>query len=331
MSSLYNRPGLAKSDKIKLDSTFTTVQSNSALWDIPVSLCNDVVVTVDVSGADFTTINEAISSGCRQYKPGLGQYIIQLQSGYIMAEQVLVESLDLSWVSISAVDATTIIDRSALVQEFGAGYPAFCAKTCATLPIISTLFEMSSSGTGDNRHGIVVIDNSKAHIESGCGVNNAGGSGLFAIECSIINAGGASFNGAIQYGVCALNSSTINCASVDASNSATYGIFANIVSTINCANANADNAGDIGIFCARASIINAESATASSRTEPSTGAVYVARGSTVNFRDGIIGSGLGKKVVVNSGSYLITTGISGSPTYSPATKNTLSQAGVIFE
>jgi len=66
-----------------------------------------------------------------------------------MSEQVLVESLDLSWIDITGADAETVINRGALTTYWGAGYPAFGAINGGFLPIIGQLFNMGTSGTAN--------------------------------------------------------------------------------------------------------------------------------------------------------------------------------------
>jgi hypothetical protein len=195
-----------------------------------------------------------------------------------MAEQVLVEGLDLSWIEINGVDAETTIIRSALTTPFGGRYPAFGVLR-GTLPTIGQLFSMDTSGTATNRDGIYVISCSKATVLFGCGVKGAGSYGIFATAGSTINANGANASGAGSYGIFATAGSTINAESADASGAGTYGICASYGSTINAFGANASGAGTYGIFAYRSSTINAESADASGA---GTYGICAGRGSTIN-------------------------------------------------
>ena len=205
-------------------------------------LTEDVLVTVG-SGGDFGTINAALESIVSLYYPkyisggNCPRVTINLFPGFVMSEQVLVESLDLSWITITGVDDETVINRSALTTCLGIGYPAFGAANGGFLPVIGQLFNMDTSGTASDRHGILAYSNSRAIVLNGCGVKNAGASGIFAIFGSTIDAYGANASGA-----------------------GTYDIYATHSSTINANGANASGAGS-GIRVANGSLINAVGAT----------------------------------------------------------------------
>ena len=202
-------------------------------------LTGNITVLVGETG-DFPTINDALGNIVALYYP---KYIsgsrcprvtIKLLPGFIMAEQVLVESLDLSWITITGVDAETVINRSALTTPYsGAGYPAFGATNGGFLPIIGQLFNMDTSGTASYRHGISAYSNSRAIVLGGCGVKNAGAYGIFATRSSTINAEGVNASGAGSYGIYAYHGSTINANGANASGAGTYGICAYRGSLIN--------------------------------------------------------------------------------------------------
>ena len=197
-------------------------------------------VTLKVgSGEQFTTINAALGYAVKKYYPIFlsggtkPRVTIQLQAGFVMAEQVLVESLDLSWITITGVDAETVINRSALTTYWGESYPAFGVMNGGFLPIIGQLFNMDTSGAASGKHGILAFSNSRAIVLGGCGVKNAGTHGIFAVYGSTINAGGANASGAGTNGICAYNGSTINANGANASGAGTNGILAYRGSLIN--------------------------------------------------------------------------------------------------
>jgi hypothetical protein len=132
-----------------------------------------------------------------------------------MAEQVLVEGIDLSWITITGVDAETMITRSALTRSLAGRYPAFGAFR-GTLPVIDQLFNMDASGTATNREGIYCWFG-RCNINGACGVKNAGGNGIYASSGSTINAEGANASGAGGYGIIAMKNSAINAYNADAS------------------------------------------------------------------------------------------------------------------
>lgn len=230
-------------------------------------LTSNVTLTVG-SGGQYTTINAALEYAVKKYYPIFlaggtkPRVTIQLQAGFVMAEQVLVESLDLSWITITGVDAETVINRSALTTpHFGISYSAFGATNGGFLPIIGQLFNMDTSGTAYDRHGISAYSNSRAIVLDGCGVKNAGHFGIYADRSSIINADGVNASGAGTYGIFAARSSTINAYGADASGAGSIGIYAAHGSTISAEGANASGAGSVGIYAAHGSLINAVDAT----------------------------------------------------------------------
>ena len=178
-------------------------------------LTGNITVTVG-SGGDFPTINAALENIVALYYPkyiangNCPRVTIHLLSGFVMSEQVLVESLDLSWITITGVDAETVINRSALTTYWGESYPAFGVMNGGFLPIIRQLFNMDTSGTALNRHGILAYSNSRAIVLDGCGVKNAGTNGIYAVHGSTINAQGADASGAGTNGIYAANGSLIN-------------------------------------------------------------------------------------------------------------------------
>ncbi len=230
-------------------------------------LTSNMTVTVG-SGGDFSTINAALENVVSLYYPkyisegGCPRITINLLSGFVMSEQVLVESLDLSWITITGVDAETVINRSALTKSFELFYPAFATNNGGFLPIIGQLFNMNTTGESTNRHGVFVSSNARGIILSGCGVKNAGSYGIYATNTSTISALGANVSGAGSFGILADNGSIINARSINASGAGSFGIYAANASTINARNANASSTGNYGIAVYDgAAIINASNAT----------------------------------------------------------------------
>jgi len=247
-------------------------------------LTSNMTVTVGSTG-DFNTINEALENIVALYYPkyishgNCPRVTIRLLQGFVMAEQVLVRSLDLSWITITGDDEETIIDRSALYTYFAAGYPAFAAETGGFLPVIEQLFSMNAEGNSTNRHGISIYNNSQAYIAQGCGVKNAGGNGLYVINNSTVEAAGANFSNAGLSGIYASDESSVNAPNIDVSNATEHGITAWRSSIINASEANASNAGQNGIYAYAGSIINAGSANASGAGSYG---IYANRGSIIN-------------------------------------------------
>lgn len=238
------------------------------------NLTSSVTVTVG-SGGQFTTINAAIAYLVQTYYPiyistgSVPQATINLLSGFVMSEQVLVEGLDLSWITITGVDAETTIARSALTKRFSTSYyPAFGTNR-GTLPVIDQLFNMDTSGSDHHRVG-VLCHFGRCYIMSACGVKNAGCECIHAENGSIVNAYGADASGAGSAGIYAVNGSIINASDANASGAGDYGIVASRGSIINAKSADASGAGSYGIYVASGSIINANSATGTLRQTANT-------------------------------------------------------------
>lgn len=279
--------------------------------NVIVQLKTTETITVG-TGGQYATINQALAYATKKYPTYVSAstrpiITISLLSGFVMAEQVIVDGLDLSWITISSVDAEVSITRSSLTIQpstLTGSKPAFMSLNGGFLPIINTLFNMDTSGDGTNRHGIVAFNNSRAIINSQKGFKNVGGVGIYAYQGSTINANGAIASGASSYGIYAEQSSTINASSANASYAGTYGVYATNASTIEFSSGNAQRAGyntsDVlinanadGIYANRASTINAVSANASYSGRYG---VYALVNSRVNFISGI---------ATNTGSYSV--------------------------
>ena len=260
-----------------------------ALMDDKSSLqAADILVTVG-TGGDYPTINaslEYLSKLQPVYDSAGITATINLLSGFVMAEQVLVRGLDLGWITITGADAETTITNTALTADFTTAdydsnsYPAFGVSKGGVLPRIDQLFRFDVANTYSNKFGIMAVGaGSSADVLPGAGVNDAGTHGIIASRGSTINAKGANASGAGANGISAVTGSTINAAGADASGAGYYGIFARGGSTINASSADASGAGNNGISAFRSSTINAEEANASGAEIYGISAVT---GSTVN-------------------------------------------------
>lgn len=189
-----------------------------------ISLRENVKVTVG-AGGDFPTINAAVLYLSR-FTPDHGVTAeVELQSGFVMMEQLFVEGLVLGWITITGVDAETVINEPSLTRSLFANIkPAFGVMR-GTLPTIGQLFSFSSKGSvGDLRSGVLAQVSGNAYILEGCGVKNAGYNGIHAGNASTISAKGAIASGAGSSGVAAYGSSRVYVAGVDASGAGNYGI-----------------------------------------------------------------------------------------------------------
>ena len=144
------------------------------------------------SGGDFPTINDALrdlTKRMQTYITGQGVIAeINLLSGFVMAEQVIVEGDDFSWIEITSEDAQVTIDRSAITEEVEAvgntnRKAVFCARGSGHLPIIGCLFYMDNSGDS-NVDFCFCVDGGRAHIRPDCGCDNAGAHAFYALSGS---------------------------------------------------------------------------------------------------------------------------------------------------
>ena len=211
----------------------------------------DITKTVGIGG-DFTTINgalEFLSKSYITYKNTGVKVKIQLLSGFIMKEQVIVDGVDLGWIEISGVDTETIVDRASLTITKLIGNtthrPVFLAKNNATLPIINQLFNMNTSGEDNWQTGIVVVGLSKAIIEKEKGIKNAIRYGLYVSDGSYVLGSfgifSSSFTGAafLNNSKGILNNSKISGVSI--------GISINTSSSVNLFSATIDGGSSDGI------------------------------------------------------------------------------------
>jgi hypothetical protein len=218
------------------DAIDVIVGSSATMFDTALS------VTVG-SGGDYATINAAIGALSRKraaYKKGGVAATITLKSGFVMAEQVLVVGIDLSWIRIVAEASEVSIIRSALTQTIDSQsrYPAFGVTNGGHLPIIAALFNMDTSGTAAGRDGVYASVGSRAIIEEHTtapnGVKNAGGDGVSAQRNSHIVAHVTNFSGAGENGCHASRTSSIDASQSDFSNAGINGVYCWRNSDVNC-------------------------------------------------------------------------------------------------
>jgi len=258
-------------------------------WELaPTLVQSDILVTVG-TGGDYPTINAALEylSKLQPVYDFAGiTATINLLTGFVMAEQVLVRGLDLGWVTITGVDGETTITNTALTTNLTAAdygfdsYPAFGVSKGGVLPRIDQLFRFDVANVGGSKHGIMAVGaGSSADVLAGAGVNDAGDIGIYAYRGSTIDAGGADASGAENYGIYAYSGSTINAGGANASGAGNIGIRASRGSNINAGGANASGAGNHGIRASRGSTIDAGGANASGAGDIG---IRAGSGSTIN-------------------------------------------------
>ena len=322
-------------------------------------LTGNITVLVGETG-DFPTINDALGNIVALYYP---KYIsgsrcprvtIKLLPGFIMAEQVLVESLDLSWITITSDEPETLVVRSALTTQgpshnFGGpgSWPVFGAYNGGFLPIIGQLFNMDSSGSGSytpHTHGVFVFNNSRAIVLSGCGVKHSV-TNIYAVNGSIVEASGANLIESKVASIQATNGSIVNAPNITSSALGnTRNIIAERNSIVNVSNGTISNsrailanynsfinANDItitgcseGIRASNNSIINANGANMTAFTFTNIASIWAEYGSFINAQN----ANVEKPVYVNNGSIINANGLTGSLNQTP---NIITKDGIIFK
>lgn len=257
------------------------------------------IITVGGAG-QYSTINAALDVlGNRMPSYLSNGYEIELRllSGFVMAEQVLLRGVDLSWITLTSEDTEVVIHRVALSQNFAGTWqvdvgggsaddsrPAFGAVAGARLPKIGALFRMNSSGTSSgNRHGARLHDRSQATFLPGAGILDAGGNGVLLTEGCDLVARGALFDGAERSAVWGRLGCRVDFYGGFGRNTG-WTSFALHSSYGDCEEATLTGAGHYGIRCRRGSVINAESCNFSNANEHG---VNVNEASVLNIRNAV--------------------------------------------
>lgn len=203
-------------------------------------------------GQEYLTINaalEAVSRTRRAYVSGGVKVELRLVSGFVMAEQVIVNGVNLGGLVITGEDPQTTIRRSALVtpvSEFR--YPAFCAQNGGVLPQIGQLFEMDGTGLGAARDGIMVRGmGASVDVAPGCGVKRAGGDGVLAQAGGALSAFSGVFTQAGDNGARVHSGSSVNLGSCDLSGAGGIGIYAHTGGMVAAPNAIVTGYGTYGM------------------------------------------------------------------------------------
>lgn len=199
-------------------------------------------VTVGTQG-DFNSLNQALEFVSKKdsvYKSAGLRVEIELQAGFVLDEQIIVDGQDLGWIVITSVDPVVMIDGAGITEVvIESRRPAFLGIHNAVLPVIGVQFDY---GTGPKGDGITVAFGSKVLLLAGSGVDNAirGLGAYYGSEASCymqgLTEGGAGKGAGDQRGV-----SFKNCTN--------RAFMATYSSSINCARSILTNcSGDIAVY-----------------------------------------------------------------------------------
>ena len=263
------------------------------------------VVTVGTQPGDYPTINAALAALSERrpvYVVGGFTAEVRLRSGFIMREQVVVRGVNLGWIRITSVDSEVQIDRSYLTTQINTGnYPAFSAGGGGYLPIIDTLFAMTSAGTAAGRHGIYVYDGAGVTVSSGKGIKAAGGHGVLAQTSAVVAANGADFRNALGVGA-AMQGGTRGAFQAAILSGCDIGIQANNGASVHAAEANCQSCVTGGIRAQSGATINALGALARQVVSADgTMDFSVAQGATINAVGATGGTSVTPNTVTASG------------------------------
>lgn len=257
-------------------------------------------ITVGSSG-HFTTINEAIECAVRLkplFKKHSQSIAINILSGFVMSEQVIVKYHDLSWITIRATDAEVPVDKTKITIGSPNGSKAIflAIGVGACTPTIGCLFNCSI-GSG-NINGVMVMAGGSAHILGRAGVKGAA-NGAVALHGGTINAGsgatdadywsnGSIFDDSTQCGLFAQDGGVIVAPGVSARRCGTYvsneyygGAIAMYGSTMDVQRGKFDHAGMYGVLARDGSKVNARATDVSYAGEMG---YFALHGGTINAR-----------------------------------------------
>jgi hypothetical protein len=162
------------------------------------------MITVGPCG-DHATLNAALAAAsCFRSTFPQGGVEVRLLSGFVLAEQVLVRSVDLSHVTLTSVDATVPVQGAAMTATAdlaGVERPyVFAAVDGAALPAVSALFVFDKTDAPADVAGVALDRCSTGRIHAGSGVRGVTGIGLIVYGASSCVAHDADFREAVGFG-----------------------------------------------------------------------------------------------------------------------------------
>jgi hypothetical protein len=160
------------------------------------------------AGGDYPTINGAIEYISR-FRPAYDipgiPATITLLAGFVMAEQIVCDGIDLSWVTITSTDAVVPVTETAITQVVGAvdfGFsvtPVISAIKGGKSPYLDVIFRYDTRLI-DGRVGLFAAGAGSVINGSTTGCQNARGYGCFAFAGGQISTYSLSNYDAYLYG-----------------------------------------------------------------------------------------------------------------------------------
>jgi hypothetical protein len=266
------------------------------------------------------------------YVKGGIRITIQIKSGTTITEQIAIERMDLSHITLTSEDAFVNVNSSGwtgITHDSRGSTPFISGEYGAKLPTIGTIFKYA--GGNGIALGYFCNRGSMGLVESNCGFDGFYDNILANNESSITIREGVAKN-ATRWGLHSRHNGEISARSVDISGCG-IAAYSDRIADLDIRMANLDGS-DIAIQCFNASRINANGATANNTTN--TGyIVQSTEGSLINCSEMTIGNPLGSIFSVSNGGTItafntIISGILGGKNQFSQTKNTLTHNGVIY-
>ena len=214
--------------------------------------CAPLTVTVG-KNANYATINEALeylSTYYPTYKKGGVEFTVEIQSGTIINEQIMVDKIDLSYITITtnAPDNTVKVDVSGwggVTHDTRGNRPFFAAENGGRLPAIGCLFSCiePEEGWNEDNYAVGYFCNRGS---TGVIMGSVGADGVLK------NVG---FEGFYD-NVIANNNSEIVLREAICRNAARYGVLSRHISRVSARSADLTNCGDIAAYADRASMMD---------------------------------------------------------------------------
>ena len=264
----------------------------------------DIQMTVG-TGGQYQTINAAlVAMSMRRavFKPGGFLAVIRLLPGFIMAEEVHVSGVDLSWITITGDDPETVIRRSALITPvYGSEFAAFYAAAGGALPFLDHLFTMDTSGAATNRNGIRLGRGGRASLQAGAGIKNAGGNGAYLTEASTLSGNGTVFSGAGVSAIHAVGGSVANAVAAVLSGCTGVGVQASVGSQVTCNNADISGCAGGGVLATLGGDITCNAANCRSGPSDASTDIRVSFGGIARATQATGGTSITPNTVTSSG------------------------------
>lgn len=232
-------------------------ESNTATKEALLQLLpivEDMAVTVG-NGGDYVTINDAVNAlSVKPHENGVTATVM-LKSGFVMSEQLTVEGIDLSWISIESEDDVVEVDGTGFgvnidIPAHG-GYSAvriasaFASIHGGYLPIINALFEFVGE-TGRNRTGITAYDNSSVSVGKGCGIKH-GQTNLYLTGSAYGYAFSGVFDDSYDHAINVFRTSILAGGAISGCNAGNIGCYVDSNSTAELSHAHFNNCTNGGL------------------------------------------------------------------------------------